>query len=79
MCVELPATCDVKDSELECFYTAMPSWAQRDDGDPETVDDRCNEGICAGTDPCDPNPCTESEQCAESPGICRVRKYRSAM
>jgi hypothetical protein len=64
-CVDAnPCTRDLCDGLIGCKFEPQPEGAACDDGDPCSVEDRCEAGLCAG----DPDPvcaCEIDEDCAQ--------------
>jgi len=75
-----PCTDDACSPQVGCVNRARPGWPPCDDGDPNTVNDACWEGVCRGqgvagvcksfADCNDGNPCTQ-DICEPATGKCR--------
>lgn len=50
-------------SDGTCSYQALPDGTSCNDGNPNTVNDVCTSGVCAGVDLCANVTCTASDQC----------------
>ena len=59
--------CSLVNGEPLCFYNVAADGTTCNDGDPDTIDDVCTDGVCFGTNPCDTFTCP-----APDPNLCQV-------